>query len=111
MGKVDEVLGDLLRRLGLEKELARQDAVARWPEVVGEGIAAVTRARSQAGGVLFVAVRSSAWMNELGFMRRELLTRLNAGAGDGRIDRIVFQLADDGAFEDEGPEGDVDGAP
>jgi predicted nucleic acid-binding Zn ribbon protein len=100
MGKVDEVLGGLLRKLGIEEELARQGAVERWAAVVGEGIAEVTRARAQAGGVLFVAVRSSAWLNELSFMRAELLRRMNAGAGDGRIERIVFQLAEDDLFDE-----------
>ncbi len=99
MGKVDEVLGRLLRKLGIDEELARQEAVDRWAEVVGEGIAQVTRARAQAGGVLFVAVRSSAWMNELNFMRADLLRQLNAGAGRGRVERIVFQLAEEGLFD------------
>jgi predicted nucleic acid-binding Zn ribbon protein len=105
MGRVDDVLGGLLKKLGLEGEMARQEVVDRWPEVVGEGIARVTRVRAQAKGVLFVAVRSSAWLNELNLMRRDLLARLNAGAGEGRIERIVFQLAEEGEL-DAPPEGE-----
>jgi hypothetical protein len=95
MGKVDEVLGGLLRSLGIHHEVARQEVLERWPEVVGERIAAVTRARSVARGILFVDVRSSAWITELNLMRHELLTRLNAGAGEGRVERIVFSQAED----------------
>ena len=95
MGKVDEVLGGLLRSLGIHHEVARQEVLERWPEVVGERIAAVTRARSVARGILFVDVRSSAWITELNLMRHELLTRLNAGAGEGRLERIVFTQAED----------------
>lgn len=95
MGKVDEVLGGLLRSLGIHHEVARQEVLERWSEVVGEQIAAVTRARSVARGILFVDVRSSAWITELNLMRHELLTRLNAGAGEGRVERIVFSQAED----------------
>jgi predicted nucleic acid-binding Zn ribbon protein len=104
MGKVDEVLDGLLRKLGLEGEVARQGAVDRWAQVVGERIAAVARARGQARGALFVDVRSSAWLNELNLMRHDLLARLNAGAGEARIERIVFRLAEDGDLD-----GDLEG--
>jgi len=95
MGKVDEVLGGLLRSLGIHQEVARQGVLERWPEVVGEKIAAVTRARAVSRGTLFVDVRSSAWITELNLMRHELLARLNAGAGDARVERIVFTQAED----------------
>jgi predicted nucleic acid-binding Zn ribbon protein len=95
MGRVDEVLGGLLRNLGIHEEVARQGVLERWAEVVGEQIAAVTRARSVSRGTLFVDVRSSAWITELNLMRHELMTRLNAGAGDGRVERIVFTQAED----------------
>lgn len=100
MGRVDQVLDGLLDRLGIREDVARQAAVGRWAEVVGPGIAEVTRARAVAQGVLYVDVRSSAWLNELTFMRHDLLTRLNAGAGSARVERIVFTLAGEGAFDD-----------
>lgn len=103
MGKVDEVLDGLLDRLGIREDVARQAAVARWAELVGPGIARVTRARAVAQGVLYVDVKSSAWLNELTFMRQDLMARINAGAGEGRIERIVFTLGGEGAFADEAP--------
>jgi predicted nucleic acid-binding Zn ribbon protein len=94
--RVGELLAGLFRKWGLERELATQSAVDRWPRVVGERIAAVTTARSVSSGVLFVEVRSSAWMNELDLLRHELLRRLNAGQEGGRVERIVFVLAEGG---------------
>lgn len=93
--RVGELLAGLLQKWGLDRELARQEAVGRWGEVVGARIASVTRARSVAGGILFVEVRSSAWLNELNLMRRELISRLNAGTQEGRVDRIIFTLSED----------------
>lgn len=92
--RVGDLLGGLLRKWGVDREVARQGALERWPGLVGERIADVTRARSVASGILFVEVRSSAWMNELNLMRHELLRRLNAGQEEGRVERIVFVLAE-----------------
>lgn len=90
--RVRDILPGLLRRLGIAKEVASQEALAAWGPAVGPHIAAVTRATAVANGVLFVSVRSSAWMSELNMMKRELLRKLNAGCTEGRIERIVFRL-------------------
>jgi predicted nucleic acid-binding Zn ribbon protein len=89
---VGDILGGVLRRLGLAEGVARQDAVRRWGGVVGERIAEVTEATAVSGETLFVRVASSAWMAELNLMRHEILKRLNAGQSDGRVERIVFTL-------------------
>ncbi|HSR42267.1 MAG TPA: DUF721 domain-containing protein, partial [Longimicrobiales bacterium] len=68
-----------------------------WPEVVGEGIAEVTRARSVSDATLFVEVRSSAWMMELDMMKGRILARLNEGRDEAsRIAKLVFVLAEGG---------------
>ena len=90
--RVRDILPGLLRRLGIAKEVASQEALAAWDPAVGPHIAAVTRATAVANGVLFVSVRSSAWLSELNMMKRELLRKLNAGCTEGRIERIVFRL-------------------
>jgi len=89
---VGDILGGLLKRLGLAEGVARQEAVRRWETVVGEGIAEVTEATGVSGDTLFVRVASSAWMSELNLMRHEILRRLNAGQSEGRVERIVFTL-------------------
>jgi predicted nucleic acid-binding Zn ribbon protein len=93
--RVGDILGGLLRKLGLDEELAGQEAVSRWNEVVGERIAEVTRARGVSRGTLFVEVRSSAWLSELSLMRRDIMSRLNAGRSRGRIEKIVFVLGEE----------------
>ncbi len=90
-----DALGAFLRKKGLDRELKGQELLGRWNEVVGERIAGVAQPSGVARGVLYVEVRSSAWMSELNLMKSELLRRLNAGAGEGRVERIVFRLAED----------------
>ena len=92
--RVGDLLPRLLDDLGIAGDIAAQEALVLWPSVVGEKIAAVTNARSIDSGVLFVDVRSSAWLSELNMMRHKILGRINAGRRVGRIERIVFSLSE-----------------
>lgn len=108
--RVGEVLAELIRKMGIEAELAGQGALERWDEVVGARIAGVTRPRAVSRGTLFVEVRSSAWLSELNLMRRDIMARLNAGADDGgRVEKIVFVLAEE--LPDVGSGGRAGGTP
>lgn len=93
--RVGELLSGLLSKWGIKGVLEEQGLLDRWPEIVGAPIARVTRVRGVARGVLYVEVRSSAWMSELNLMKHEFMKRLNAGRDEGRIERIVFLLAED----------------
>ena len=44
-------------------------------------------------GTLFVRVATSAWMNELQLMMPDIMARINAGRGAGRIKTIRWLLA------------------
>jgi predicted nucleic acid-binding Zn ribbon protein len=92
--RVGDLLPGLFESLGIAGELAAQESLVRWGAVVGDRIAAVTRPRGVSAGVLFVEVRSSAWLSELNLMRHHILRRLNAGRGEGRVERLVFTLSD-----------------
>lgn len=88
---VGDLVGEFLDRHGLDEEVARQKATEDWPDVVGPRIAEATEPRSVSNGVLFVAVRSSAWLMELNMMKHEILQRLNDGKpAEHQVDRIVF---------------------
>jgi len=92
--KVANVLGDVLHQHGLGEQVKRMAALELWPEVVGEHIAAVTRARSIEEGRLFVEVRSSGWLMELNMMKGELLGRINERLPETPLDRVVFVMAE-----------------
>jgi predicted nucleic acid-binding Zn ribbon protein len=90
-------LGDALRRFlqqqGLEHRVDQVAAVETWARVVGPAVAAAPKARSVGGdGTLVVGVRSSAWMNELSMMERELLEAVNGENPAAQIRRIRWQL-------------------
>jgi predicted nucleic acid-binding Zn ribbon protein len=68
--------------------------IPEWPTLVGPAIAAVTTPVRVADGVLVVGVRSSAWMNELKMMEREIIRQVNVGRAKGRIEKIRFQMSE-----------------
>ena len=93
---VGEALQGYLARLGVGPRIAQAQVVAEWPALVGPQIAAVTSPDSVApDGTLFVRVATSAWMTELQLMTPQIMARVNAGRGKGRVKTIRWLLATD----------------
>jgi predicted nucleic acid-binding Zn ribbon protein len=93
-----EPLGAALRRFldqrGLARRVGQATALEAWPTVVGPAVADAARPLSvTSDGTLIVAVRSSAWMNELSLMERDLLDALNRANPSAPLSRIRWQIA------------------
>ena len=88
-----DLLAGVLNRKGLAGKLEAASVLVDWESLVGPRIAAVTTPQRISEGVLFVQVTNSPWMMELNLMKPDLLRRLNAGKGEGRIRQIVFLMA------------------
>ena len=101
--RVAEALAGYLEKSGIADRIEAVATAEDWPERVGERIAQVTEPRGVENGVLFVAVRSSAWLMELRMMEGEIRRRLNEGRERGRIAKIRFVIAGDD--EGSGPRG------
>ncbi len=92
--RVDSVLATVLEKHGLKEQVERMSVLDLWPELVGEHVARVTRAKSVSEATLFVEVRTSAWLMELNLMKGDFLARVNDRLGDVPLKRIVFVLAE-----------------
>lgn len=91
---VGDLVGRFLEKRGLTAKVEAASVVPEWPELVGPGISAVTRPLRVSEGVLFVAVSSSPWMMELNMMKGDIMRRINAGKRQGRIQQVVFVMAE-----------------
>lgn len=89
---IGKILGQVVRDLGLGKKLTEQRAVVEWPEVVGDRVAAHSRATRIDGGRLFVEVDSSVWAQELSLMKRRILREMNKRIGSDVVDTVHFVL-------------------
>lgn len=85
MEAIAGVLSRVLKRLGVSAELEGWRAVEEWPQLVGPRLARHTRAVGFREGTLRVEVEGSAWMQELGFLKRELIVRINQHLGSHLI--------------------------
>ena len=92
--RMDSVLAEVLDEAGVLDQVARVRVLDLWPEIVGEQVARVTRARSVDGAKLIVEVRSSAWLMELNMLKSDILGRVNEHLSDVPLERIVFVLAE-----------------
>ncbi len=92
--RVDAVLANVLEKHGLSEQVQRMEVLELWPQIVGERLAEVTRAKGVEDAVLFVEVRNSAWLMELGLMTGDFLARVNERMGDVPLERIVFVQAE-----------------
>jgi predicted nucleic acid-binding Zn ribbon protein len=84
------VLPRVLKQLGLEEGLLGWRAVREWEQVVGPRVARHTRAVAFRDGVLHVEVEGSAWMHELGFLKTDLMRRINRHLGSRLVRNLRF---------------------
>ena len=90
---ISAAISKFLDQAGIRDRVEQATVVPEWPKLVGSQIAAVTEPMSvTADGVLFVAVRTHAWMSELSLMEPELLASLNRAGGRQPVRKIRWQL-------------------
>ena len=92
--RVDAVVDQILEKHGIGDQVRRMEVLDAWPDLVGEGVARVTRAKGVDGATLLVEVRTSSWLMELNMMKGVFLEKVNEHLTDAPIDRIVFVLAE-----------------
>ena len=92
--RVDTLLPGVLKRYGVKEQVQRMGVLGLWPEIVGEQLARVTRAKAVDDGVLIVEVRNSAWLMELNMMKGDFLGRVNERLPEVPLERIVFVQAE-----------------
>ncbi|TDI80577.1 MAG: DUF721 domain-containing protein [Caldithrix sp.] len=80
----------LLRSLGIEEKVKEHQAINEWSRIVGENVSKVTKAQNVVNGILFVKVKNSSWRNELIYMRREILIKIDKTVGRGIIKEVRF---------------------
>ncbi len=89
---LNHLLSDMMRNLGLDRRAREQAVFAKWAEAVGEPFCDQVRPVFVAQGRLVVAVRDSAWMQEMQFVKDDLKKKLNRALGKGVIREIRFKI-------------------
>jgi predicted nucleic acid-binding Zn ribbon protein len=88
--KIGDLIRQSLKSVGIAEKVEKQMAVAHWPEIVGDILAAKTTAIRVEKDILKVKVVNAPWRNELVFFKEEILKKIAARIGDGKINDIYF---------------------
>jgi predicted nucleic acid-binding Zn ribbon protein len=94
--KAGDILERLTGRMGIASRLEREKAVILWEEVVGGNVARRAGAKAIRGGVLFVVVESSTWLQELSLLKEGIIQKINRLIGSEVVDDIVFRVGNPG---------------
>lgn len=84
-------LSSVLDQLGLSKKIRQYQVLEKWHSIVGEQIAKVTQAEHMDMGKLFVRVLNSTWRNELVFLKKELIEKINKVMNQEIVKDIIFR--------------------
>ena len=109
MQSLNLILKKFVKDFGLAGGAVFSAVCRRWPEIVGEGIAAHTYPDIVKGKILTLIVDSPQWMHHLGFYKEEIINKLDAyGVKDVRFrlgklpakavettDELPVELSDD----------------
>ena len=108
--RTTDLVAKLLGRHGVARELREHRLLTRWPELVGERVAARAWPDGLSKGVLWVRVANSSWLNELSFLRDDIIARADEisrwivaegsplALPDGRWDKMAYGIRDTEEF-------------
>lgn len=88
---IRSVIEQVINDLQLGRTLLQYRVLEEWGTYVGGRIAQVTTPERVVDGKLIVKVKSSAWRNELTFMKKEILSRINSKFNEEIIIDIIFK--------------------
>ena len=81
-----------VKRASFAKQLRRYEPWRCWGDIVGPSLAAHTSPAGWRGTTLMITVEHNAWMQELQFMKRELMAKISTTCPDTKLKDIRFQV-------------------
>ena len=90
MQHIGRAIEKLLRKAGLEKGVAQQNALFVWKEVVGKRVAENTTAEKIDHGVLMVRTTTPTWRQELQLQKTTSIKKLNKKLGKKVVKDVRF---------------------
>jgi predicted nucleic acid-binding Zn ribbon protein len=86
------ILQQAVEASGIDVDLDAYRLWQQWKDAVGATIAQNTRPEAIKGKLLLVHVSSAPWMQQLQFLKPELIEKLNQTLGKELVEDIRFQI-------------------
>ena len=91
---IESILERVSTSLGLGMKVKQYKIWEVWDSVVGEAIARQARPQQVRNMILWISVSSSTWMQQLEFMKKQIVNRLNEQIGEVVINDIRFRISE-----------------
>ncbi|MGH7208719.1 MAG: DUF721 domain-containing protein, partial [Nitrospiraceae bacterium] len=91
---VASILKAVAHRHGIEAPLFEYRLPRRWPEIVGDQLAAHTRPELIRFKKLYLIVENSVWLQQLTFLKPTLIEKINAAADGPVVSDIVLRVGE-----------------
>lgn len=88
---VSNLLGDLLRGTPAELRLKEGRIWVVWEEAVGSRIAAHAQPATFREGTLTLHVDSSPWLQQLNYLKKDLIAKVNDALGEELVKELQFK--------------------
>ena len=102
--RIDEILARALRKRHVPFRPEDRRLIETWSRAVGPQIASQSRPEYLRGEVLLVKVANSVWMQQLHFLKEEIIGKVNTCLGKTSVRDIRFVIGQLPAVPDQGPE-------
>ena len=89
-----DFLEKTLKRREIHIDIVDHRILNTWNNAVGPQISAHTDPFKYRNGTLFVNVSNPAWMQQLRFMKQEIIDKINTESGKEDIKNIYFSIGD-----------------
>jgi predicted nucleic acid-binding Zn ribbon protein len=86
------VIEDILKTQGMTSNTRLIKIWQIWEDAVGKGIASNAAPAAFKGKLLIVHAESSAWMQQLHFLKKEMIAKINALLGRDTVQDIKFKI-------------------
>lgn len=93
MESISRILDRIINQYGMQASMLEHKLSRWWSEIVGEKIAGHTMPSHIKYRKLCVLVDSSAWMQELTFLKDRIIEQINKITGNKLINDIYFRIA------------------
>jgi len=91
---IESILERVFTSLDLGMKVKQYQIWEVWDSVVGEAIARQARPQQIRNMILWISVSSSTWMQQLEFMKKQIVNRLNEHIGEVVIKDIRFRIGE-----------------
>ena len=89
---IGEILFSSFKGKSIAAKIEENSLIKLWPKAVGQQIVLQTQPDCLKNGTLFVKTTSSVWVQQLHFMKEEILQKLNELAGKIAVKDIRFSV-------------------